>query len=43
MNLRSDPSPKVLEALAKRQTQLNRYPDMGSVELRNAIADHFQS
>ena len=35
------PSPKVLEALSQRQTRLNRYPDMGSVELRNAIADHF--
>ena len=35
------PSPRVLAALEQRQTRLNRYPDMGSIELRTAIADHF--
>ena len=35
------PSPRVLDALKRRQTQLNRYPDMGSVELRTAIANRF--
>ena len=35
------PSPKVLAAMEKRQARLNRYPDMGSTELRNAIANQF--
>ncbi len=35
------PSPKVLAALEKRGASLNRYPDMGSIELVRAISDHF--
>jgi len=46
INLASNESPfgpslKVLAALEKRQATLNRYPDMASIELVSAIADHF--